>query len=123
MKKFWGEVFRKSRNSEDKLGRKQILWVKSVWSWGGTGEKERKKETDQRHLNFPSEKKKSGKNQNSALLECRQKLKASFGFQIPKPCSVLLKVKALQFLVNICTEYLKNRFGAGQIIFLLNRMY
>lgn len=114
MKKFWGEAFRKSRNSEEKLRRKQILWVKRVQSWGGIGEKERKKETDQRHLNFPSEKKKSGKNQNSALLECRQKLKVSFGFQIPKPCSVLLKVKALQFLVNICTDYLKNRFGAGE---------
>lgn len=114
MRKFWGEVLKKSRNSEEKLGSKQLLWVKKNTELGGTGEKVKKLESDQRHLNFPSEKKKSGKNQNSALFECRQKLKASFGFQIPKPFSVLLKVKALQFLVNIYTDYLKNRSGPGK---------
>lgn len=42
-----------------------------------------KKETDQRHLNYPSEKI-LGEKQNFDLLEGRQRLKDRVGFQIPK---------------------------------------
>ena len=91
MRKFGGEVFKKSRNSKIRKKTNTVLSVRRVWSWGGTGEKERKKEIDQRHLNYPSEKESSGESKILICLDGGKDQNLGLGFKFPNHSLCVIK--------------------------------
>lgn len=67
----------------------------------------RQRKTNGRYMTYPSAKEKEGKNLNSAQLECRH---IQFGSKSSNHPLCVIKGQGCSTIVDICIDYLKNRF-------------
>lgn len=90
MRKFWGQVVKKSRNSEIRKKNKYSTVSQKSMELGWNGG-EWKKETDQRHLNYQSEKESSGESKVLLCLDGGKDQNLGLGFKFPNYSLCVIK--------------------------------